>query len=83
MMHICPVCGYDKLDESPYDQDGNPSYEICKCCGFEFGFDDHSEGNSFESYRKKWIEGGAKWFSEKAKTETWDLNKQLARILKG
>ena len=81
-MYICPVCGYDKLAEEPYDQDGNPSYEICNCCGFEFGFDDESEGNSFESYRQKWIDDGVKWFSDKAKPEAWDLKKQLENIKK-
>lgn len=57
-MFICPVCGYDKLIEEPYD-DGSPSYEICNCCGFEFGYDDSGEGRSFEIYLKKWIERGA------------------------
>ena len=79
-MYVCPVCGYDKLTEEPYDQDRNPSYEICKCCGFEFGFDDDSEGSSLESYRQKWINGGAKWFNVKAKPEDWNLKKQLEQI---
>ena len=39
-MHMCPVCGYIGLNEQPYDDNGCPSYEICSCCGFEFGFDD-------------------------------------------
>lgn len=63
--NICPVCGYDKLTEAPYDEDGMPSYEICDCCGFEFGFDDLSEGETYSSYREKWICNGAVWFSKK------------------
>lgn len=79
-MYICPVCGYDKLTEEPYDDDGNPSYEICNCCGFEFGYDDSSEGRSFEIYRKRWIEKGASWFNLKAKPVEWNLKKQLINI---
>ncbi len=78
-MYTCIICGHDKLTEKPYDQDGNPSYEICKCCGFEFGFDDNIEGNSIEGYRQKWIDGGAEWFNAKAKPENWDLKKQLRK----
>ncbi|SHK35157.1 hypothetical protein SAMN02745163_03655 [Clostridium cavendishii DSM 21758] len=79
-MYICPVCGYNELDEKPYDLDGNPSYEICSCCGFEFGFDDDSEGESFESYRTKWLNKNAKWFREKKKKENWNLEEQLKNI---
>ncbi|WP_040214192.1 hypothetical protein [Clostridium polynesiense] len=79
-MYICPVCGYDKLREEPYDNDGNPSYEICNCCGFEFGYDDSSEGRNFETYRKRWIEKGASWFNLKARPVEWDLEKQLINI---
>jgi hypothetical protein len=80
MKNICPVCGYDGLEELPYDHDGNPSYEICDCCGFEFGFDDDSEGLSFEEYRKKWIEEGAKWFNPDMKPKGWDIKRQLLNI---
>lgn len=80
MKNICPVCGYDGLEEMPYDQDGNPSYEICDCCGFEFGFDDDSEGISFEEYRKKWIEEGAEWFNPDMKPKGWDIKRQLSNI---
>ena len=38
--YICPVCGYDRLEEPVYDEIGEPSFEICSCCGVEFGFDD-------------------------------------------
>ena len=42
--NICPVCGYSHLKEGPCDEFGCSTYEICPCCGFEFGFDDDSEG---------------------------------------
>jgi transcription elongation factor Elf1 len=79
-MFTCPVCGFDKLEEMPYDNDGNPSYEICICCGFEFGFDDDSEGYSVENYRSKWINEGSNWFSPDLKPKNWDLRNQLKNI---
>jgi hypothetical protein len=79
-MYICPICGYDKLDEKPYDNDGNPSYEICPCCGFEFGFDDESEGKSFEGYREEWLHNGVEWFDLKLKPKDWNLKTQLKNI---
>jgi len=79
-MYTCPVCGYDKLEEEAYDVDGNPSYEICKCCGFEFGYDDESEGKSFKEYRMEWIESGAQWHNAKEKPENWNVKVQLRNI---
>ena len=77
--YICPVCGFPDLDEPPYDN-GNPSYNICDCCGFEFGYDDGSEEMSFETYRKKWIDEGAKWFTKESKPNNWNLKQQLLNI---
>lgn len=79
-MYICPVCGFNQLEEVPYDKDGNPSYEICSCCGFEFGFDDGSEGYSIENYRTKWIRDGCNWFNLESKPKNWDLKRQLINI---
>ncbi len=55
MTYICPICGYDDLEEPPYDNDGDPSYEICSCCGFQYGFDDLDREYDFEQYRQKWV----------------------------
>lgn len=78
--YICPVCGYDRLDERPYDIIGEPSFNICPCCGFEYGFDDMNCGYTFESYRNKWINDGAKWFSKKEKPRNWNLEEQLKNL---
>jgi transcription elongation factor Elf1 len=80
MKYICSVCGYPNLDEHPYDSQGNPSYIICDCCGFEFGFDDKSKGRSFDEYRKEWIAQGAKWFNPTKKPNNWNLDGQLTNI---
>ena len=36
---ICPVCGYDGLDEPAFDERGIGSDDICLCCGFQPGLD--------------------------------------------
>lgn len=77
---ICPVCGFDGLLEPAYDESGSPSYEICMSCGFEFGFDDDSEGVSFEAHRRQWLDDGATWFDPDARPADWDLAAQLSRI---
>jgi len=78
--YICPICGYDELEKIPYYGGDCPSYEICECCGFEYGFDDGSEGHTFTTYRRKWILEGAEWFVSNSKSNNWDLEKQLANI---
>lgn len=78
--YICPVCGYDKLDEKPYNIAGEPSFEICPCCGFEYGYDDMNSGFTFESYKDKWVCNGAKWVDKKQQPKEWSLEKQLKNL---
>lgn len=78
--HVCPACGYQGLEEPPYDIYNNPSYEICSCCGFEFGFDDGSEGMSYQKYREKWIKDGAQWFTKELRPNNRNLEEQLKNI---
>ena len=64
MKYICPVCQYDGLFEMPYDENGIGSDEICPCCGFQFGCDDFPDKErQILEWRRKWLEGGCKWFS--------------------
>ena len=79
---ICPVCGFDQLKEPAYGQDGEPSYQICPCCGFEFGFDDGTKSETFISYREKWIKTGALWFNQKLRPQNWSIDAQLENIPK-
>ncbi|MGH9136555.1 MAG: hypothetical protein ACRD0G_05840 [Acidimicrobiales bacterium] len=74
---ICPVCGYRGLAERPYNESGGGSFEICPCCGYEFGFDDDSEGTSHQEYRRRWLADGAPWFDPEQKPDGWDLEVQL------
>ena len=61
----------------PYCQHfGNPSYEVCACCGFEFGNDDDPGTRppvSFSAYRAEWIADGAPWFDPSKKLTGWTV----------
>ena len=80
--YICPVCGFDALKEPPYDRQGASSYEICPCCGFEFGFDGADNQIVFTDFRRLWIKNGAQWFMPKLKPKDWDLQRQLDNLEK-
>ncbi len=80
---------YSDIGEAPYTVDieppysihfGEPSYELCPCCGFEFGNDDEpgtSFGVSFAEFRREWIASGARWFEPDKKPSDWDYRQQL------
>ncbi len=65
----------------PYGEHfGFPSYEICACCGYEYGFEDDpgaGSGTSFENYLKDWIADGCQWLIPGRKPEGWNLDEQL------
>lgn len=79
LYYICPVCGYDRLDEPPYIDGYIPSHNICDCCGSEFGLDDCTQ-KSIEENRKKWIEAGCQWFDIEKKPPNWKLDEQLKNL---
>lgn len=79
MLYICPICGYDRLEEPPYIDGYIPSHDICDCCGSEFGLDDCTQ-EQIEKNRKKWIDMGYPWFSLESKPINWDPNEQLKNI---
>lgn len=54
MNQMCPVCFYPDLPYAPAD------YNICPCCGTEFGNDDADLSHS--QLRGAWIAGGLNWF---------------------
>jgi hypothetical protein len=78
-MLYCRICGL-KYEEPPWGVDGKtPSFEICECCGVEFGYEDITV-TAVKKYRKKWISSGAQWFNRKFKPGDWDLQRQLASV---
>jgi len=67
----------------PYERwYGDPTYQVCTCCGFEPGNDDDSWPGtvrplSFEQYLCEWIRSGGDWLDVSLKPEGWDLTQQL------
>ncbi|AGA28579.1 hypothetical protein Sinac_4388 [Singulisphaera acidiphila DSM 18658] len=69
--------------EPPYEEHfGAPSYEVCDCCGFEFGNDDNPGTGvpaSFEEHLREWVRSGCEWFDATKRPEGWQLEEQLER----
>src|SRR5687768_8848091 len=82
MSFLCPVCGFDALEEPPRD------FTICPCCGTEFGYDDFgpdADGIARRQHelRWQWLEQGAPWFDvETAPAEGWDIHRAFDQVLK-
>lgn len=73
---VCPVCGFDGLDEPAYDAHGCASFGICPCCGTEFGYNDATR--THVELRSKWIGNGMKWWSRTPNPPAdWDPVRQL------
>ena len=60
---------------------GEASYDVCRCCGFEFGSDDEpvlgTTGDSFTEHLRVWISGGCPWFQPEQRPADWSLEQQL------
>jgi hypothetical protein len=82
MTFQCPVCGFPGLSDPPRTEANGGSYEICACCGFEFGVTDEDIGYSYEAWRKKWIAGGMHWRSGgiEEPPADWDPVEQLKTL---
>ncbi|MGF6226181.1 hypothetical protein QFZ27_000136 [Inquilinus ginsengisoli] len=78
MSFACPVCGFPGLEGAPYDKHGCASFDICPCCGIEFGYDDAT--TSHLELRMRWIAGGKRWWSDRGPPRGWDADRQLAQI---
>jgi hypothetical protein len=76
---FCPVCGYD-LGFPPWGTTGNnPYFDICPCCGTEFGADDRSWA-AVGRLRELWIASGHQWFSPAKKHADWLPERQLLNL---
>jgi hypothetical protein len=76
---FCRVCGLRQADP-PWGEDGRtPTYEICSCCGVEFGYED-SRPESVRRYRTEWIRKGAEWFTPQDRPAVWDMEQQFNNI---
>lgn len=80
--HHCRVCGL-YIESAPWGEDGEtPTYEICPCCGVEFGNEDYTL-QSVRNYRTKWLESSAKWFESRQEPNYWDLEEQMEKVPMG
>lgn len=78
--NICPVCGYAELSQPPYDPETKvATFDICPCCGCEFGYNDATP-EAKRRYLRDWIQRGTPWFDPKLKPLHWNLKKQLLSI---
>jgi hypothetical protein len=78
---FCRICGLLQ-DEPPWGADGQyATFNICDCCGAEFGYED-TLLIAIRNHRSKWERDGYKWFCPKEKPENWDPHAQMTQIPK-
>lgn len=56
MFKSCPICGFAEMPYEPVP------FNICPCCGTEFGVDDRRVSHS--ALRLSWVTNGAPWFDD-------------------
>lgn len=77
-IYLCRVCGLEQL-EPPWGDDGkSATFDICDCCGVEFGYEDATL-SGIRRYREKWLTNGAKWNTTKSIPDNWMLHQQLKK----
>ncbi len=81
---LCPVCGL--LLDDPTWAEGLPSFEICPCCGTQYGYDDCCGGDAaarpawYRQARQAWVARGMRWWSSGKPPNRWDAVSQLSRV---
>ena len=79
--NFCKVCGLTFKDFYPWGPNGDlTSFEICPCCGVEWGYEDCSEEATVQ-YRLAWICDGMKWFMPEERPVNWNVYQQLEKVL--
>ena len=73
-------CVADFKGDPPWGEDGTlPTFNICGCCGVEFGCGDFTL-KAIHSRRKTWLIQSAKWEDKEEKPNDWDLEEQMKNI---
>jgi hypothetical protein len=67
----CPLCGFGPIGEYATVIELRSSYDICSCCGCEYGYDD------IEQHYEEWVKDGCEWFTPEDKPKSWSLDKQI------
>jgi hypothetical protein len=77
--NYCRVCGYDP-GFPPWGPEGDePTFDICPCCGVEWGYQDCLPTSAIK-YRNQWLADGAKWAWRDIPHDGLDLSHRLARV---
>lgn len=76
---MCRICGLYLEDLRWGEDDKTPHYEICPCCGVEFGYEDYTVESARE-YRSRWLAKGTPWFNPQERLLNWSLQEQMACI---
>jgi hypothetical protein len=75
----CRVCGLAQA-EAIWGTDGQcPTYDICDCCGCEFGYEDCIPGG-IKRHRERWLEGGGVWLKSSKVPSDWSRETQLSLV---
>jgi len=75
----CRVCGLEQ-SSPPWGEDGrSPTFDICDCCGVEFGYED-STLVGVREFRAAWLKRGAPWFRPEARPPGWSRESQLEQV---
>lgn len=75
----CRICGY-LPPEPPWGINGDaPTFEICPCCGVEWGYEDVSQ-TSADRFRQRWLAGGAPWQDKRTPQDGLGVQERLARL---
>jgi hypothetical protein len=80
-MH-CRVCGLRQPTPPRGESGAAPTYEICDCCGVEFGYEDVT-AESARRFRQKWIATGLLWFAPDSRPPDWSWEEQQKTIPPG
>ena len=76
---VCRVCGLAQ-SEPPWGEDDRvPIFDICDCCGTEFGYEDCTI-DSVKAARARWLANRMPWFSPALRPADWDVDKQLLSV---
>lgn len=77
--HYCRVCGLYNEDP-PWEFDGAcPTFNICDCCGTEFGYHDFTL-SGIRRQRSIWLKNPYQWDTPSAQPDDWSLEEQLKNI---
>lgn len=78
-LYVCRVCGALQSDPPWGETCKDPSFDICDCCGVEFGYEDATL-SGLKRCREKWLSGGGKWNNVRFRPTNWSLDDQLDNI---